>query len=168
MKWRSRRKGFSLIEAIIFTALLSFLLTGFIRFASISFAEAAKLMDRIDEAWNAQDGFMATASVLILAMGLMAFSGVAMLSSSIYSDSVDRHGLRIQARLGTESCLNTLEIMYEKDIYLEGEIEVPDLNCRAKVINHKNGSIQMKVEVSLYGVIWRAERGYTGKYPLWL
>lgn len=98
------------------------------------------------------NGFMALVAVIILATGALAFSLLTLSIAADYSDSVSRHELRIQAGLNSEACVATIELMYEKDYFLNGEVTLPEFGCRARISNDMNGSAFISIVAVLEGV----------------
>ncbi len=63
-------------------------------------------------------GFIALVSVLVLALGMFAFSISAMVAAASYRDAVYTREMRIQKRLDQQACVDTFELMKAKDYFL--------------------------------------------------
>lgn len=141
-----KTRGFTLIEVMLYTVLLSFLISGFIRYAyDIHFSDL-ELTDKMNR------GFIALIAVVLLATGTLAFSLATLSAAVSYADMSYRHDLRNQARLNAQACLDTVSLMAAKDYFLSGEVKLPEFGCTANVQNDFNGNVTVKVAATLFGI----------------
>lgn len=94
---------------------------------------------------NHTGGFMATTAVILLAMGTLIFSATVMASAAMYSDSVYRRELRIQARLDSRSCFDAASLMAAKDFFMNGATTIPEFKCAAVIDNSMLGNVKIKI-----------------------
>lgn len=165
-------QGFSLIEAILFSFLVSLLIVSFMQFASSAYASSLRVIDKVNDAASSfrnSGGFMASSAVILIASGLIVFAAAAVAAAATYSDAVEKQELRIQARLNLESCFESLHLMYEKDLFMNGVVNIPEFGCIADVQNtslgYDAGHIIIKGEAQERGVTWMGESEYTSIYP---
>ena len=98
-------------------------------------------------------GFIALIAVLLLATGSIAFALATVFAAVAYADMVLQRELRIQAKLNVNACLDSLELMYAKDFFLNGNVTIPEFGCQASVENRGNGAvIQLNVVATFNGV----------------
>ena len=98
-------------------------------------------------------GFIALIADLLLATGSIAFALATASAATTYADSVLQRELRIQAGLNANACLDSLELMYAKDLFLNGSIAILEFGCQALVNNSGSGGIiQFNVLTTLNGV----------------
>lgn len=103
-------------------------------------------------------GFIAVTAVILLAAGTLAFSLATMGAAVLYSDSVMRKELRIQAGLNVEACLDSVELMAAKDHFLGGEISFRDFGCSASVTRSDSSNLSVNATATLSGVAVRDSR----------
>ncbi len=120
------RKGITLIEVIIFTVLLSLLITNTINYLYVIYLNNIKLLNEVHEA---QKGFIATTAVILLSIGTLVFILSTLGSVTLYADSVERREIRIQKSLNLEACGETLLILAAKDYFLSGDVYLSDFDC---------------------------------------
>jgi hypothetical protein len=125
--FRNIKKGFSLIEIIIYIAIFSSVLLTFIGyyFSVLSFDNK----DREQVIKSINGGFIAFISLFLISMIAMGQVFLTAYMTGIYADSVNRKELRIQAKSNLESCINWVEISLRKDRFLSGIINVPQFGC---------------------------------------
>ncbi len=141
-KVHSLSVGMTLIEVIIFTVLLSLLITNMINYLYTIHLNNIKLMNEIQDAQNIRqvrqahlkqaqfkEGFIATTAIILLAMGTMAFLLATLSAASFYADSVQAREMRIQKQLNEQACQETLPIVVAKDYFLQGEVALSEFDC---------------------------------------
>ena len=97
-------------------------------------------------------GFTALISIGLLSSGTLAFALVTMTHTYSYVDMVMRRDLRIQAHLALESCVETVRLMFRKDIFLKGDIEIREFGCHAHIENISNRNATVSATSSISGV----------------
>ncbi|GEM_PF-1910173 len=125
-KGHSLSLGITLIEVIIFTVLLSLLITNMINYLYTIHLNNIKLMNEIQDA---QKGFIATTAIILLAMGTLAFLLATLSAASFYADSVQAREIRIQKQLNERACQETLPLIVAKDYFFQGEIRLSEFDC---------------------------------------
>ena len=100
-------------------------------------------------------GFAALISVVLLASGVLVFSLTTLVAAVTFSDMTDRREMRIQAGLNLEVCLDTTELMVERDYYYIGTSTLPEFGCTVYVSRgaQNNYSIDALAELSSIRVI---------------
>ena len=146
----SARTGMTLIETLIFMALLSFLLGTLISFISAMYEQHFKLMHDIEDQYN--KGFIALIAILLVSLGCVVVSIVVMAEVSSYADNVYRHESRIQANLNASSCIDAGKLIVEKDFFMQGTTTLPDLGCDLFVVNDFSGHISLSAHTRFQGV----------------
>ncbi len=99
-----------------------------------------------------EHGFGALIAVMILAVGTLAVSFVALSASVTYSDMTLKRELRVQSRLNAESCLETSSLMLAKDFFWQGMSMVSEFGCTVDVSNDLLGHVTIDVVTDLSGV----------------
>lgn len=92
-----------------------------------------------------KSGFMATTAVVMLAMGVFAYSLAVQAAALQYADMVDRHERRIRASINTIACLDHIFLMATRDYFLLGPISVAEFSCEAVVSNDFSGGFTISV-----------------------
>ena len=94
-------------------------------------------------------GFAALVAVVLLSVGLLAFSLATFGSAIDYADLVYRRELRIQAALNANSCIESLKLISAKDYFLSGSINVAKLGCVGNVARDSFGNVTLNATSSL-------------------
>jgi len=110
-------------------------------------------------------GFMAVTAVMLLAAGTLAFSLATMSAAALYSDAIMRRELRIQAGLNVQACLDSVELMAEKDYFLTGKIGLADFGCRATITKLDSSHMSINATTTLSGVAVRDSRTIQIVFP---
>ncbi len=118
--------GMTLIEALIFSVLLSILITSSISYLYNIHISNTKLMDEVREA---ESGFIATTAIVLLAIGSLFFLAVTMSAVTLYADSIDHREMRIQRRLNENACVETRSLIMAKDYFFRDSIQLKDFGC---------------------------------------
>ncbi len=84
-------------------------------------------------------------AVLLLSSGALAMSLAVLVSASWYADSVNSREIRIQTRFNREACIQTVEMLIQKNFFLSGEVDVPWLGCKAFISNDFNGNTSIVI-----------------------
>lgn len=74
-------------------------------------------------------GFIATITLVILAIGSLAMSLVTINTAILYADGVYSRERRIQRKLNDTSCLETASLISAKDIYWSKDVYLSDFDC---------------------------------------
>jgi hypothetical protein len=118
--------GMTLVETMIYAALLSLLISNAITFFYTAQENNKHLLHDIE---RSQSGFIATTVVVLLSIGVLLFIVVTNSAAALYLDAVDREGYRFQKSLNAAACQDTLLLLRAKDYFLEGPVELADLGC---------------------------------------
>jgi len=97
-------------------------------------------------------GFTALISIVLLASGTLAFSLVTMVHTYSYVDMVMRRELRIQSRLSLDGCVESIQLMFRKDVFLKGVITMREFSCQAYIKNDYRGNVTISATSSISGV----------------
>jgi len=97
-------------------------------------------------------GFMALIAVILLGTTALVFSIVTLAQAADYADAVSRRELRIQAGMNADACLAQLSLMFAKDYFLGGAVEIAEFGCDAEVANNGAGAITVSAKATLEGV----------------
>lgn len=97
-------------------------------------------------------GFIAFVSLLTLVLGALAFSIGLLSAVFLYSDSVNRKEMRFQAKLNARACLDVMGLMYAKNFFLQGTVELKEFGCVAEVFNDFDGHASTTLRSSIEGV----------------
>lgn len=118
--------GMTLIEVLIFSVLFSMLVISSIAYLYDIHICNAKLMDEVREV---ESGFIATTTIIVLAVGSLFFLTVTMSAVTLYADGVDHREIRTQQRLNDNACVETRALIVAKDYFFKGSIVLKDLGC---------------------------------------
>lgn len=160
-----KNAGMTLIELILYVAILSILIFGFIRAiygvsdtdmnTAKNIHEAYKKMTNFKFGKVSQKdkshGFIALVAILLLVLAVCAVSVTIVGSAYFYSDSVLRHELRIQSRLNVESCLNYVESMLSRDFNLRGDFFVKEFGCEVNIEENFPSNLSVRVNAKSDG-----------------
>ena len=119
-------RGITLIEVMIFSVLLSFLISNLITYFFTIQSQNIKLLDQIQ---REQRGFVATTAVVLLATGMIVFVLITLSATAVYSDSVFSREVRIQRKLNAEACEDYAKLIKAKDYFFKGTVKLEDLDC---------------------------------------
>ena len=119
-------RGITLIEAIIFIALFSIMMTSIIQYLYSMQLSNTRLMNQIRAE---QQGFIATITIILVTSGILAFMLVTASSAAAYADSVDREISRIQRNMNERACRDTLQLLRTKDYFMTSKAVLSDLGC---------------------------------------
>ena len=120
------RRGVTLIEMVIYIALLSLLMTHMLSsLYTLSFQNESL----IDEVRSSSGGFMATTAVIVLAVGALTFALVTLSAVAVYDDSVTAHEYRIQQELNNESCRSLSPIISAKNNFSLSSSVLAQFGC---------------------------------------
>lgn len=97
-------------------------------------------------------GFISLFSVMLITSLLLISTMSTIYASFLYSQYVDKHEYRIQARLNARSCRETAKLLYIKDYFINGKILLNDLNCNIVFANDNNGNAHIDLYVLFEGV----------------
>ena len=97
-------------------------------------------------------GFTALISIVLLASGTLAFALVTMIHTYSYVDRVMRRELRIQSHLSLEGCLESIHLMFRKDVYIKGIVIIREFGCQASIENNYDGNVTISATSSISGV----------------
>jgi len=139
---KNKNLGFTLVEIIIYIALLSILLSGLIRYIFSIQMKNYELKNKINDAYDRQ-GFGALVAVLMLSTGMFAFVLVNFKAVEMYADFVNKKELRIQTSLNADSCLEYVILLLENDRFLSGGISIKEFGCTVNVSVLSFGSENM-------------------------
>lgn len=90
-------------------------------------------------------GFVATVSVILISLGLFAFSLSVFGGAFLYSDFIDKKEARMQAEFNIEACIILARDIFEKDNFLRRHFEVSDLGCTADYVSGISNTINLNV-----------------------
>lgn len=160
----NRNKGFTLIEVIIYTVLLSILIGGYIQYVYAMTLENTNLNNEIEKEFAKESGFGALIAVLLLSFGFMVMSLVTVGYSFAFTDIVERKELRFQSSINVESCLDNVELMLKVDPFLVGNVRLREFGCEAniKVIEINTQSQHYIYEVEAISLL-EFVRSYSGR-----
>ncbi|MEK7646447.1 MAG: hypothetical protein AAB381_02020 [Patescibacteria group bacterium] len=78
-------------------------------------------------------GFIALIAVCMLVTGTLAGTVAILVRADAYADTVRRREMRIQRRLDVHACLDTVNLMITRDVFLRGAVYIRDFDCRVYV-----------------------------------
>lgn len=121
------RSGMTLVEVIIFSVLLSLLLSSSVAYIWAILHDTQKLDDDVYDSY--QKGFVATTAVIILSIGTLVILVASVAGVAAYADMVDTRELRMQKELNQEACADTTSIIRAKNIHADGRVYLMDFGC---------------------------------------
>ncbi len=97
-------------------------------------------------------GFMAMISVMLLSIGILAFSISSLASATMYSDMVYRREIRIQVNANLSSCMNTAKLMIQRDYFIYGTSTLSEFGCTIHISNDFMGNTSIYAIAELSGI----------------
>ena len=96
------------------------------------------------------NGFIATTSIVIMCMSVLAFQYVTWVLLLNYTDMVYRMEQRVEARARVESCFTSTKLILEKDYFFEGKTNIREFDCTIDVTrNHATHTATVRAQAQV-------------------